>query len=127
EAGLTKGSVPIAEKDVSALLEPVDYIGRIRQIGLERDKVTPPIAVAVSEGEKPRMVIFGDTEFISNAGLLMDRFDNNYAMFVSAIEWMAEREFVGPQPKVSATYAMDPKVADESNRIHLLPMWVMFL
>ena len=37
EAGLTKGSVPIAEKDVSALLEPVDYIGRIRQIGLERD------------------------------------------------------------------------------------------
>ena len=98
-----------------------------------------PVAVAVSEklldpgsGKervKPRMIVFGDAEFISNLGLATDRKDTNYSFFVSALEWMADRDaaFIGPRPKTTESFALEKTVAIDYSRIHLVPMWLMLL
>jgi hypothetical protein len=92
-----------------------------------------PIVVAVSEEAvggketKPRMVVFGDTEFISNVGMRTQGRTDNYSLFVSALEWIGEHDFVGPQPRTSTTVEMPLARAQEYNRIHFVPLWLMFI
>ena len=88
-----------------------------------------PVVVAVSENDKGRMVVFGDTEFISNLGLAQDRTEKHYSLFVSALEWMADRDpdFIGPRPISRESFALEKTVAAEYSRIHLVPMWLMLL
>lgn len=122
----------LVEKQVPVLRDPIRYLAQLDDRGelLERISREPvPTAVAVSEGEKPRLVVFGDAEFISNAGLRQSR-GANYAIFVSALEWLSERGegFIGPRPKETTTYALSPTLeADTIRRMHLLPMWLMLL
>ena len=55
-----------------------------------------PVAVAVTETEgagkdetsRPRMVVFGDAEWVSNARLVNSR--GNYSLFASSLEWMSD-------------------------------------
>jgi hypothetical protein len=87
-----------------------------------------PFVVAVSDDSKPRMVVFGDTEFISNAALRGEGRANNYSLFVSALEWMSEHKgLVGPQPKTTNVVEMPVNKAEQLGRIHGLPFWLMFL
>ena len=86
------------------------------------------LAVAVTEtkGDKPRLVVIGDTEMISNIELARSRSaDINAAFALSALEWMAERESVGEQPKVSSIYSLGPNVNVE--RMIFLPGWLMLI
>jgi hypothetical protein len=134
ESVLSNQNLAIAEKQVSALRNPLSLFADLKQAGLLLERVSkpPPVAVTVTEGEKPRMCVVGDTEFISNNGLTSPRErtrENHYALFVSALEWMAEHGEVpiGVRPKETASFSLPPKVADESTRIHLIPMWLMLL
>jgi len=74
--------------------------------------------VTVSEDARPRMVVFGDTEFISNTAMRTEDRANNYSLFVSALEWMSEHENprgIGPQPKTSEVVTMPMARAERGN------------
>ena len=89
-----------------------------------------PVAVAVTEqvSSKPRMVVFGDTEFITNPELAYSRSRlTNYDFTASALEWMAEREFIGPRPRESNLYIVNDQLDDFKWRMLFLPGWLMFL
>jgi hypothetical protein len=65
--------------------------------------------------------VFGDTEFITNRDLN----SSSYALVVSSIEWMAERESIGAQPKTSPSFQLPPEV--NYARMIFLPGWIMLL
>jgi hypothetical protein len=120
----------IADRDYGAL-DGQSIFGRFKDLALRgelRKKLTEelPIIVAVSDDVKPRMVVFGDTEFVDN---LHVGTGGNYSVFVSALEWMAEHEgLVGPQPVARDTVEMPDKYArDNFTHIHMIPMWLMFI
>lgn len=96
---------------------------------LKAKESTAPIhiAMAVSEENKPRMVVVGDAEFVGNLEMRMSPTTlNNYSFTVSALEWMAERGgSVGVRPKVTTTFSIDPGV--DVYRMVLLPGWLMLL
>ncbi len=77
--------------------------GRLKTM-VARENV--PVAVTVSEsgGAKPRMVVFGDAEFIQNVDISLDPL--GYDLARSSIEWLGERGFVGPSPKESSTFSL---------------------
>jgi hypothetical protein len=125
-----RGLIPavIAVRDTGAFGKPQDYFEEAEQQGTLLKRVTEelPLVVAVSDDSRPRMVVFGDTEFISNDAM---RSENNYSLFVSALEWMSERGegLIGPQPKVQTTVEMPARIATNYTRVHLVPLWLMFI
>jgi hypothetical protein len=125
----------IVEKDVAILRDPIEHM-----VGLLRDpeiKLAPklakdavPVAVAVEEVDgavkKPRLVVFGDTEFITNLEIARSQTkQTNYAFTVSAIEWMAEHTSIGGLPSEHAQFTLDPSV--DYWRMILLPSWMMLV
>jgi hypothetical protein len=86
-----------------------------------------PIAVTVTEGSadlaKPRMVVFGDVDFIMNDDRMLGAY---YEVVSSSLEWMAERGgYIGPRPREVGTYAA-PKDADRA-RLFVYPLLLMLL
>jgi hypothetical protein len=80
-----------------------------------RENIPVAVTVAESAGAKPRMVVFGDVEFITNFDIGGDD-PTNYDMARSAIEWMSERGFIGPSPKETSTYSLAP-TADRASMV----------
>jgi len=130
----------LIETDVKALQKDLNL--HLRQMlnantlmpRVSRDPVT--VAVAVTEVEerkqdgeqvvKPRMVVVGDVECLTNIQLIRSPTKlMNYSFAVSALEWMAERENIGAQPKVNTSFSIDQTV--DSYRMVILPGWLMFL
>jgi len=74
-----------------------------------------PVAVAVEKGPVPgidvqirstRMVIFGDSDFVSNGGMV----GGNRNLFMNALNWLLERDeliAIEPQPIVRSRLVMD--------------------
>jgi hypothetical protein len=128
---IPKFTPAVAEKDVSVVKDPIRFLVELQDQGvlLERMSTPLPVVVGVSEDDKGRMVVFGDTEFVGNVGLAQDRSGENYSLFVSALEWLADRDatFVGPRPKETGSYALPKTVAAEYTRIYMTPMWLMLL
>ena len=129
--GAYNGSI-IVEKDVSVLKDEGRFVDGlradpVRRIPKEaREPVPIGIAVKETEGDKPRLVVFGDTEFITNVELYGSRTGPyNYSLTVSALEWMAEREYIGPQPKDHRYFTLDMNA--EVGRMVLLPGWLSTL
>jgi len=86
-----------------------------------------PVAVTVSEGEKPKMVVFGSTDFLTNSSVTPSQ-DGElyYSIFLSSLEWMAERKGrIGLDPKVTKNFSLGSNV--EYGRMLLLPVWFMFI
>ena len=127
----------VAEKDVSVLRDPFGYM-----VGLSEEPVKlfpkasrEPVSVAVAvkdvavkdtDADKPRMVVFGDTDFITNVEFARSpTATTNYNFLVSAIEWMAEREGIGAQPKDHKIYQLPEDV--NFSRMVFLPAWLMML
>lgn len=119
-----------AETNLRAINNPLGLLREYQQQGaLQRlfSKEPLPVAVAVAEdGVKPRLVVFGDAEFVSNNTLSMRGSEELYSLAVSSLEWMGERKGrIGPQPKEVSTYAFGKGV--ETTRMVLLPGWLMTL
>jgi hypothetical protein len=83
--------------------------------------------VVESPGDKPRIVVFGDTELITNVELARSpTARTNYSFVVSAIEWMAGREdLMGTQVKQTTTVQLGRDV--NYARMIFLPGWIMLL
>jgi ABC-type uncharacterized transport system len=84
-----------------------------------------PVAVTVTEGvgelAKPRMVVFGDTEFIMNDERVLQAY---YDLVTSSLEWMAEKGgFIGPRPRESLSY--NAPFAVDSTRLFIYPGLLM--
>lgn len=120
-----------SESLVSALFNPVArQVDLIRSGQLESKIALEPLVLAetvMENGTKPRLVVFGDTEFLSNADLKLSRDGfNYYSLFASSLEWMSEHgDFVGPQPKQTSSFSL-PKSVPEG-RMYWLPVWLMTL
>jgi hypothetical protein len=121
-----------AEKDVQLLnieklLSFLEEMAKDPQArAFRRAKEPVSVAVAVSDKDnKPRMVVFGDTEFITNLDLAQSPRDINYSMFASALDWMAEREDLGLKYDEHNLIVLDESV--DYWRMVLVPMWVLTL
>ncbi len=83
-------------------------------------------AVIDKKGDKPCLVVLGDTELITNREMKQSQSSAaNYAFVVSAIEWMAEREGIGALPKETPNFQLPPGIS--LGRMVFLPGWLMFL
>ena len=103
------------------LENPVTFMKDLNNQGVlpERISAEPvPVAVAVSEklldpgsgkeNLKPRMIVFGDTECISNADIIRNQV--SFGWVASGLEWMAEKKgLIGPRPKETSSYAINPQ------------------
>lgn len=105
-------SIVWADDDLLGTTDFNRYVAELNRTGRLEDLYTPeqiPVAVTVSEGAgetgKPRMVVFGDSEFMSNDDV---RDESNFDLIASSIEWMSERGFIGPRPKETSTYTFGP-------------------
>ncbi len=110
-----------ADESLAGLVDFERYTGElIRTKRLDTLYTTEllPVAVTVTErvGEtvKPRMVVFGDAEFLDNEDIAA--FSVNYDLIASSLEWMSERTFIGPGPKESSRYSFGPD-ADTSSML----------
>ena len=65
-----------------------------------------PVAVTVTQDAKPRMVVVGSGEFLTNYAFRTEDGRNNYDLMVSSLAWMGERGFVGPRPIESSNYSL---------------------
>jgi hypothetical protein len=123
----------IAETDPKAIENPFQWFDDIEDRGELQKRITEelPIVVGVTEAgeaKKPRMVVFGDTEFISNLDMMMGARTDAYGLFVSSLEWMAERPgIIGTEAKASESVEMPALVALNPTPVHAVPAWLMFL
>jgi len=66
---------------------------------VKRESVNVALAVSEREGDKPRVLVLGDTELITNLEMARSQ-DANFGLVLSGLEWMSEREgVIGPRPK----------------------------
>jgi hypothetical protein len=112
----TKNRVVWADDSVAGLVDFDRYFTDLRRSRRLEALYSPepiPVAVTVSEGSgeaaKPRIVVFGDAEFLSNEDITLPTFEANYDLVASSIEWMSERAFIGPRPKETAMFAFGTK------------------
>lgn len=125
------------DKDPLQLIVDLD---RADQLGKKVSKEPRSIAVAVSEQEggggphafmnpekKPRLVVFGDATFISNA-YMSDRRGGTqfYDYFVSTLGWLREKPAsIGIEPKKADVFVVNPGM--NFTRMILLPALIGFL
>ncbi len=128
---LRRDRLTILPKDVGVLGDVQKFIRGLvedeRKFAALWSKKAFPLAVAVSEADKPRLVVFADTDFITNRD--MEESPSramNYAFVVGSLEWMADREGgIGSLPKVTNTFQLSPEV--NVARMILMPGWLMLL
>jgi hypothetical protein len=97
-----------------------------------------PVAVAVSEklfssgkeSFKPRLVVFGDAEFLDNLDVLLSKTrgnDESYLWVTSALNWMSDKQgLIGPRTKETTSYTLNPRTVNV-DRMKTLPGWLMTL
>ena len=127
---LSRASIYTLEKKTSVLASAQRYMVEIMRDQAKLEKAAQenpiPVAVAVSEGERPRMVVVGDTEFITNLDIARSpSAATNYSFVVSALEWMGERESIGALPKESPIFTLQADV--NTWQMIYLPLWLMLL
>lgn len=125
-----------AENQLSVLDDLFSYAVELKTSGRLDAKVSReplPVAVTVTEaGGRPRIAVFGDAEwatdaFLRSRELRMFGFDDDQAfnLMVSTFDWLAERPGVGARPKDAKFYTLDPRV--DRARMVLLPLWLMMV
>jgi hypothetical protein len=129
----------LKESSARAFDQPVPYLSDLDDKGTYAPLVSPeplPVAVAVSEKQivpgsdkeslKPRLVVFGDADCISNFDLRRGQIA--YGWTASALNWMAEKQgLIGPRTtKESTSFTLDPKTVN-IERIQYLPGWLILL
>jgi hypothetical protein len=127
-----------AEDSVRALDNPNEYIvGLLRkgedELVAKMSREPIPVAVAVKDKEdRPRLVVFGDTEMAADSAML-GRYDRNvlvgeglyFNLFVSTLNYLAARPDIGELPKPPKLYSLGPTVP--ADPLRYLPAWLMCL
>jgi hypothetical protein len=68
-----------------------------------------PAAVVVTEGGKPRLAVFGDTTFVTNREVDERSGTQNFSLFASTLDWLAERPTsIGIEPRNLTVYSLEP-------------------
>ncbi len=130
------GKFHFVEKDVKTLdfENLLPYLNDVGQNPLKRvttsakEPISVAVAVSEADGKKPRLVVFGDTEFITNIDLARSAQQRtiNYSLAVNALEWMATPEDLpGVLPSTIEKFELSPTV--DFWRMVLLPGWLMLL
>ena len=123
-----------AEENLAALDNPLGFSQKIwenKDLEARMSREPIPIAVAVKDKEeKPRMVVYGDTEWASNAPMVgrFDRIfvgDTFFNLFVSTLDYLADRPGVGALPKEPKIFTLGPSVP--TSPLAYLPAWLMCL
>jgi len=132
------------ETAVQALTNPETYVRDIATQGVLKTRISSepiPVAVAVSEklldpgsGKerlKPRIVVFGDAEFISNLDVISAMRQGSDLAFdwtASILGWLSAKKtaLTGPRTKESTSYTINPLQVDVE-RMRYLPGWLMML
>jgi hypothetical protein len=124
----------IKQTDPKVLQNPQGYMmdlqkaGNVVQYQMLLSQTPEPVAVAVTEDGKPRVVVFGDTEFITDREMLVGQSNReNYALFLSALEWMAEKDSIGTRPRITTSYRFPAAARSMVYRMIFLPTWLMLL
>jgi hypothetical protein len=83
----------------------------------------PPMPGSPPPAAKPRLVVFGDTTFLTNPYASERNPRPNVSFFASTIDWLAERSSsIGVESKALPTFALDPSAAERSARMYFLPL-----
>jgi hypothetical protein len=124
-----------AEKNVNILKDPQGHIAalakdRVKLIRSFSQKPLPMVvAVKDAKTDKASMVVFGDTEFITNRELATSQSRREaYSLAVSAMEWVQEREeLMGVQPRENNSYSLKLPAIESAGRMVHMPFWLMLL
>jgi len=83
-------------------------------------------ATATAMGGKSRLVIFGDSDFVSNGLLNRVQGTGNATLFMNALNWLAEdEELISIPPKPPASHPLKPLTAGQRSLIYYVT--VVFL
>jgi hypothetical protein len=83
----------------------------------------PPMPGTPPPNAKPRLVVFGDTTFLTNPYASERAGRPNVSFFASTIDWLAERSSsFGVESKSLPIFALDPSAAERSTRMYFLPL-----
>jgi hypothetical protein len=121
------------ENAIAGLSDPFRFINEHRAEVRQKDIQEPvPVAVGVKEDDKPRLVVVGDTDLISNFWMGVRLEDENvgdlaFNFVASALDWLAERPGIGIRPKQVGTFSLGPKGEEIRGRIVGFPAWLMSL
>ena len=97
-----------------------------------------PIAVIVTESqrampgaapnpEKPKLVVFGDATFVSNAfgGRVGESYSIMFDLFAGTLDWLRERPTnIGIEPRLATTYEVNPDAMLKETQLKLLPLLI---
>jgi hypothetical protein len=80
-----------------------------------------PMAVVVTEANKPRLALFGNTNFVTNRNAAEESGRvSTFSLFASTLDWLSERPTsIGLEPRNLAVYSMAPTA--NGIRMILLP------
>jgi hypothetical protein len=120
----------VVQRNVAILADPAAFMNDLRENEAKfKMMVQPksvPLAVTVSQGDTPRMVVFGDTDFITNREILFAQYaKTNYDFVASSIDWMSQRETIGGRPKEQELFVLKSEV--DLWRMIMLPGWLMLM
>jgi hypothetical protein len=124
-----------AEDNLAALEDPLGYREKVIKSGelegkLSREPIPVAVAVKDAKEDKPRIVVYGDAEFASNNPIAgqVDRIlvgDTFFNLFVSTLDYLADRPGVGTLPKPPKIFTLGQSVPTAP--LAYLPAWLMFL
>jgi ABC-type uncharacterized transport system len=97
-----------------------------------------PIAVIVTEStralpgaapnpEKPKLAVYGDATFVSNAlgGRSGEAYSVMFDLFAGTLDWLRERPTnIGIEPRMAATYELTPDAQLKETQLKFLPLLV---
>ena len=96
---------------------------------ISREPLTVAMIVADPDSDKPRLLVFGDTDFLSNEDMKMSPTrEQNFDLVLSGLESMAEHTGrVGARPKESTAYILPAASSESLSRMVHVPGWLMLL
>ena len=114
---------PDRQRDLVAKLskEPISMAVAVSESSMPQGAM-PPGHPQTNQSSKPRMLVFGDSTWVSNREMLDERWnDYNFTLFSSSLAWLRERPDVGQVAENKERDFWKPNPAEDLWRLYLLP------
>jgi hypothetical protein len=83
----------------------------------------PPMPGSPPPAATPRLVVFGDTTWLTNPWASERAGRPNVSFFASTIDWLAERSAsIGVESKSLPVFVLEPSATDRTARLYFLPL-----